>query len=345
MTTIDSEECLVLEKIAFADMNAAISKMAAIYQDRTPVLRRESARQWCFDMKLSRALRPQRDALLEENLRRHFDVDLIQSCALQFSERIGPNNKIFYGLTLDHCYALGQWSRWCAERSPDSDQPILLLHFDAHDDLGSPSIVPMAEPGQFGSLIDSSIMTISDVRSVNRFIHRGFIGIGSFIIPLLHTQPSTQFLHIIPQGNEAPWVRRQKEMVLEIEQRFYGDRVAKSLVARSPAHGEEGNRRSVQTNDLSFLRTIDHQGSVFLDIDLDYFCNTYDSNQPVEIEPSPNVIKRRMDEVIVALRDSSILKNLEVVTLALSPDFFPSSLWSLAFDFASNLKKMVCAQQ
>jgi len=341
MATIDCEECLVLEKFAFADMDAAISKMAAIYQDRVPVLRRESARQWCFDMKLSRAFRPPRDKFLEENLRRNFDVDLVQSCALQFSERLGTNKKIFYGLALDHCYALTQWSRWYAEHSPDREQSILLVHFDAHDDLGSPSIVPIAELGQFRSLIDLSVMSISDVRSVNHFIHRGFIGIGSFILPLLHTLPNTQFIHVIPQGNEATWVRRQKEMVLDMEERAYGDYMAMSLTTRRPMHGEKGNRHSVQTNDLSFLQTIDHYGSVFLDIDLDYFCNVYDSNQPIGIEPSPKVIKQRMDDVIAALHDSSILKNVEVLTLALSPDFFPSSLWSLALDFAENLKKAV----
>ncbi len=320
-------EMVAVEKYEYADETQALNALGALYQDKTPVRRHENDRHWLFELCGSRSVSENTDPDLEKNLAAHFNLSIEEiSDYAQF--QTGADQHPDSVLCFDHCWALSLWSRWLEQqKSLNFSQKPLLVRFDAHDDLGLPSIRLSDTPWEFLSPVDQDRLDLRDHRTVNRFIRRGFIGIGSFIIPLLHAMGGFDIVYVVPaKTNEDPWVHTRSLICSN------RSRTVRGIHGRYPTLELEDKLQShnslyMQTNDPQQLQQIIARGPVFLDVDMDYFSNAYDSHRKNRFVPSPDHCLHNMEAVLAALKQAPFLPRVEALSMALSPNFFPSALW------------------
>jgi hypothetical protein len=213
----------------------------------------------------------------------------------------------------------------------------MLLHLDSHDDLGTPLLRTTRECGRFTTVVGNDLVDLTRPGSVARAVRRGAVGIGSFIAPFLHSVAVCDYVHVCPG-------------VLH-EQRHDCALVAEPVPAAAIAAGSApavrvqrhaaGSTRApavshVFTTDLAVMSELRPAGPVLLDIDMDFFCNHLDSRRvgpmcAADDCHSVDAINRQIRSVGAYLHDNDALwSQLAVVTVALSPGFFPSRYWSSA---------------
>lgn len=340
--TMAPGDCILVDKAAFARAGDATEALAGLYQDRTPAMRGETARVWCFDLVDTRTLRPPRDPDLAASLARHFSTDLAGAGSVQGFSRIGPRG-LRVGLACDHGWALAQWSDWLAEE-PDSGPRTrpLLVHFDAHHDLGKPSVLATARPGVFGSPVDGDEASCRDPRSIARFLRRGLIGIGSFIVPLQHALGGFDILHGVPGDGEPPW-QRTRYLELVREPVSWLGRAGLRPTAAIVDDDRRAACRYIQSNTPKVLEGVPTGVPILLDIDFDYFCNRYDSNRDGAQWATEAEIAGAMAAILQQLARPGLASNIVSVTFALSPDFFPSIHWQQALAWVEDVKETLCA--
>jgi hypothetical protein len=81
-------------------------------------------------------------------------------------------------------------------------------------------------------------------------------------------------------------------------------------------------------------------GPVLLDIDMDFFCNFFDdsSSQPGNVPGTREVVEQihRLEEF---LSEALAGRQVELVTIALSPGFYPSILWEETFPLVQEISR------
>lgn len=227
-------------------------------------------------------------------------------------------------LAPNHSWALWAWSRWwVAAGMPES---VTIIHVDAHDDLGTPPLALGPGPTLLYSPVSGREVALSQPQTVVAAIEAGLVGIGSFILPFLRALRRFTFLHVCPRdvpsnrldgcvlGSRAhPWLRRARMIGLAKSGR--GGRVGASFVSaydlRLPHEHRDGT-------------------PILVDIDLDYFANDFDSNSSNPSPSATELVAGLVDRFLDDLVGQPWFDQVEVVTSALSPGFFPARLWPAA---------------
>ena len=110
-------------------------------------------------------------------------------------------------LSLHDSWSLHSWSQWASSINDLSElySTIALLHVDDHNDLMTPRIVRTGE--NLHDLITGDPFCIRDPFSISSAIESGAVGIGSFIVPLLH-QVNTLHVRHLRAFDYSPGCRR-----------------------------------------------------------------------------------------------------------------------------------------
>jgi hypothetical protein len=223
-----------------------------------------------------------------------------------------------------HSWALWAWSHWL--RSKHLAQP-LIVHLDAHDDLGTPCLRSLSCKGRYATLACGHIVDVRQPGTIARGIEERAIGIGSFIVPLLHALEGFNLLHIhrhaaSDDGRSATRFHLSGIVLDDRSRPMF--RIANDKVGTAPG-------LYVTTDDLSVLGALRWEGPVLFDVDMDYFCDRFDNKLRSAADDASTLdqVCARIDEVGEWLRRvPELMSHIEVVTLALSPGFFPSDYWS-----------------
>jgi hypothetical protein len=315
---------VVIERlVAFHEADAAAC-LDALYQDRYPVLESETGRERVFRMMPAHAPGVRADPGLERVARSMFGVvpeemhshrDLETWCGQVLRMR-----------SFSHTWALLAWSLWLSEGRV-GERP-LVIHLDHHDDLGAPPLVCTGDPGTFRTPIGGRTVSVADPATVEAAILAGFVGIGTFVVPFLHTIGGFDLLSIfpafpgLPGGASSAVALTRKPLVSRAAR---GERPA---LGATDSHTPAGTYTTSQ--DLGLIERLEATGPVLLDVDMDYFCNRLDTEHgpPASRGPGLSEICAEIDELCAALRSNSPLaRRVEVVSIALSPGFFPSEYW------------------
>ncbi len=315
---------LVLERRCFPTRIAAERALRGLYRDRWPVLVGETAHERLYCIEDALVGRPARDPNLACNLREILGISPEEAAHFRsFRARHGGCRLT----TLQHTWALEALSKWATRRHP-GDPPPLLLHVDAHDDLQPPSLVATTDPWIYQAPVGGDVLDLHDPATVSPFVERGLIGIGGFLVPILHALVAAQVVWLHPlevrPANTQASLRSATEPFL-----FFGGCFQRPIIEVEPCDVESAHPlRLLATDNLSSLVSWLTPGPVLVDIDFDYFCNLYDDSQVRPQEPpSHNEVLDHIDRFASEL--GRILRNhrVELVTLALSPEFFPSAYW------------------
>lgn len=239
-------------------------------------------------------------------------------------------------ISLNDSWTLLSWSHWLASHSLSSGLPqnVTILHLDDHDDFMCPRVF-LGHDGGLCDGVTGRPVDLAMPTSVESAIRSGAIGIGSFISPLLHHLPCVDVRHLCATQYRldragAHWIGRAilEDSLLQLG----GSRPALTVARGSRPKGAVAHPYLVTDDLKSWLGGL-RDGPILLHVDMDYFCNPYNGDSDwaesgPKHERSPGDVIRRIDEVFDAL--GPIASRIEDCAIALSPGFFPVSLWSIA---------------
>ncbi|MDQ1833645.1 hypothetical protein [Massilia scottii] len=307
------------------DASPVMAELARIFHDRAPQLLGETARTFFIEMVSVHVARAPADADLTRAALDQLGIDAGEMANWRKIEDDPVSGRRF-ALMLEHTHALEAWC--CAPLLKDDGRPTLLLHIDAHDDLNGPSLLPDADRRKYLAPLGSDVMTLDDPKTVRRFATRGYIGIGGFIAPMIGSAAIDAMLHV--PGPAQAGGRGAASLAIGLAPDSGFIRVEKQNCARP---GIPYHRMHLEAA-LEVAHAFD--GHILLDIDLDAFCNRYDTHGDSEVADADALIA--MAEAAQLLTASGLPRRAAVTTVALSPGFFPGSLWPEALRFADAMR-------
>ena len=96
----------------------------------------------------------------------------------------------------------------------------------------------------------------------------------------------------------------------------------------------QGEQCYQQISNLDDIARLEPAGSVLLDIDMDYFCNPFEQKDEKAGKCASQhcweQVEVSIDRVTTLLERAAWRPRVRVVTVALSPGFFPSQYWAAA---------------
>ncbi len=353
------DDRVALEKTSFPTEQDAVAFLLALYQDQYPLLERESGHERVYRLVACSVPGVSADDGLAERARTCFGLRPADLHRYRVFETWDGGHRTFLR-ACSHAWALWAWSRWLSaggkDRFPpgqappgavpapqEGGGPPFVVHIDAHDDLGTPPLECGDQPGRFRTPVGRLPVDVARPSSIAAAVTKGSIGIGSFIAPFLHAEGEFELVHVFPQHGPEP--KRREAWIELVEEPWpvpLRRRGRPGVAIRSPARGAGGERPGGRggsytlTDDLSILGELEPSGPVLLDIDMDYFCNRLDnrelpSNGPGDASGSAHSLEdvcRLIDRLgDLLLGNDDLCGRIAVVTLAVSPGFFPSEYW------------------
>jgi hypothetical protein len=328
--SLNYDDLVVLEKKYYPTKEEAVATLIHVYKDKYPIPVGETAHEWYYRFVWPKHIKSYTDPNVAENLLETFNLNLAHIPYYRVLVEWNKNGALFLR-TFNHMWTLWAWSKWLEKKSRYNVGRPLIIHLDSHDDLEVPSLICTTKRGKFKAPIGEQILHLYQSTTVPPFVLRGFIGIGGFIIPFLHTIQECDLVHIYPQSNTSTSQSSMTiELIAEQVQFFKNLKPRPSVTFQDSLQALQHNVRYLLTDDLSILRRLNPQGAVLLDLDLDFFCNRFDNQEDHtdKTELSLEQVCQLIDHFGSYLQESSLLKHVEVVTLAISPGFFPSAYWA-----------------
>lgn len=238
-------------------------------------------------------------------------------------------------LSLSDAWTALAWSTVLDSASPDASSSITVLHADDHQDLMSPRLMRNGD-GTLTDLITARPVDVRRPTTVRAAIESGAIGMGSFLVPFLGVRTAMHVRHLrMPSGREhRPGLYRMvRSEELDTLLAPGQPRPAMELVRGGP-RGDRPSSLDVGTYTLqeSLDGWVDDlpDGPILLHIDCDYFNNRYDADSEWRShhrthDPRPTEVAKHVDEFCAAI--APVTGDIDDVTIALSPGFFPAELW------------------
>lgn len=238
-----------------------------------------------------------------------------------------------YQLSLNDNWTLYAWSQWLAQRLQAGGLPeeVIILHVDDHRDCMPPLLFHQHNHVYTDALTGQPV-DLTSPSSIEAAIKSGAIAVGSFMPPFLHYFPRVQLRHLQPTH------RLPTAHIAGAMQRNY---VADDLLCpacQRPALGfglkGVGSGLSYHPTDQldAFLADIPANVPVLLHVDMDYFNNRFDGDSDWQHHafthnPGADQVAQRIQQVFTAVINGFPTPQLEDITVALSPGFFPAELW------------------
>lgn len=241
-----------------------------------------------------------------------------------FAVRASANSQ----LSLEDSWTAVAWSRWLQREHADE---VTILHVDDHDDLMAP-LLGVRDDGRFDDLISTALVDPREPETVQAAVASGAIGVAGFMAPLLHTVARGEIRHLCASG-----YAQTRPDPLTIHRTYHSDDLLRPGALRpavqlGPVAGAHPDWTYRATDDpdrwLSDLRA----GPLLLHIDFDYFCNRFNGDSDWQSSQRPNdvgedIVRGRVDALCAALDAAGVAGRVHDVTGALSPGFFPVSMW------------------
>lgn len=237
-------------------------------------------------------------------------------------------------VAFDDSWTLFAWSQWWTQQqSVDPSVEVVILHADDHRDLFSPLVarVPhclVSRKDRWIDVLSGRWTSLSDVHSVKSAILSGAIGIGTFMVLLVHSLRRVEIRHLRFGSGQTvkSCIRRSTTMdprLLPIAPRL--------SVQDHPIELADPNLASIyaRTSDVQeWVERIPDNAKILLHIDLDYFNDSYAGGRvPGRPEPTEDEMQADIKMLCQALAANGLCRRIESTAIALSPGFCPSQCW------------------
>jgi hypothetical protein len=219
---------------------------------------------------------------------------------------------------------------------------LILIHVDDHDDLMSPRLA--LRDGVWVDIITQRGLDLTEPTTISDAIISGAIGIGSFILPLIHQVPKVDVRHLISPNSDQDYSYSRRK-ITNIEISWEDDSLLALGEKRMKTHLRNSREQLLigsQTHEYKKYKVSDdpkvcfegvpNDVPVLLHIDMDFFNNRFnrDSNWQTNNkrhDPPLKDILLSIDKLFDEFVSFNLVNRVEDVTIALSPGFFPAELW------------------
>jgi hypothetical protein len=237
-----------------------------------------------------------------------------------------------YQLSLNDSWTLYAWSNWLARRLSESGLPeeVVILHIDDHRDCMTPLLFRQAG-NQYTDALSHQPFDLLKPTTVQQAIESGAIAVGSFMPPFLHQLPRIQLRHLLPSHRLATAFRAGSLATVDEADALLCPSCQRPAVEFDVAHST--GRQYLPTAKLDeFLVDLSPRAAVLLHVDMDYFSNRYDGDSdwhhhPAVHNPPASEVYQRISEVFSRVVAAVPATQIEDITVALSPGFFPAEFW------------------
>lgn len=200
-----------------------------------------------------------------------------------------------------------------------------IVHVDDHTDMGELALQPAEFDGAFTDPVFGTGLALADPDSVVSAVRRGVISKGNFLTAYLLGYPGARVTHV-----GAGLADGSFELVREdVPGMLGGHPLSRTALRRAAC--PDGAGRFQRRGTLPTNAATPGEG-VWLDIDLDYFWNRYDGDSNRlgrQLEPGEqDEVMRRVDRFLSELSQAPWIADIEVVSIAVSPGFFPTDHWA-----------------
>lgn len=264
----------------------------------------------------------------------------LQNSYQQFREMPG------YQLSLNDSWTLYSWSKWISKqiRTEGFPEEIILLHVDYHNDLMSPRLG--YTNNVYNDLITGNIFDIKEPESVYKAILSGAIGVGSFIVPLLHEVKKVHLRHLCDSH-----LTKKKGLINQLKKEWENDTLLALDQIRPKVNFVQEDYDTDPNDDLisykitnNIQEWLDNLPNVpiLLHIDMDYFNCRYDGDSDWQKnlprhDPSPLAMEDNMKKIFNAISTKGLGGQIKDITVALSPGFYPAEFWKIGIEKISEL--------
>lgn len=311
-------------RTAAADANAAMDQLFAAFPDHQPSLVSESAGGWTFELHWTSDPDTFVDPAVADAAAQLHGLELSELGAYHEVVEWGGRDVVF---SMIHGWALLAPSLAIQRRG---GRPLAwVVHVDDHTDLMAPMVEPTPRLGLLRDTVFGVAIDVADPTSVVAAVERGTVSKGNFLTAYLLAYPGSQVVHVGLDVTEASFaLESQGETVVLGGTRF--TRTALPLLRAPGAAGSVFRKSRLLPRELP----VTGDGGVWLDIDLDYFWNRYDGDSDRRLRTAqPNErdeVRRRVQQFLNDLSEVQWLTEIEAVSLAVSPGFFPADHWAEA---------------
>ena len=326
-----------IPRVTATDANAAMDQLFELFHDHYPYIISEDKNSWKFGLCWPTSLQWYVDTNVESVAFKLFGLHLESIAPFYQMRKIG---KVDFLFSMFHSRALIAASYSTQRHKGISFTHI--IHIDDHTDLMPPLL---HFDGSLGKLFDPLFMHQVDImipESIKAAIDLGLISKGSFLTSYLLMSPPGRLIHVCE-------TLKEKECWLTTTSLKYslGGKDFKRTGVVLQNEPLLGSWHFSQTPNLPHDLSLGIDESVWLDIDLDAFCNRYDgdssrSAQRTTVQEYHKMV-RRIEQFLNELSYASWVSNIQAVSVAVSPGFFPSDYWASAIPaICDGIRKILC---
>lgn len=200
-----------------------------------------------------------------------------------------------------------------------------IVHIDDHDDLMPSQLFPLGDTIENPFDLVSNL-SFDDTKSVVSAIDKGCINMGNFLTTYLLFNPDGKLIVVNPKNKKTcGWLHTES-----IESPY-----AKGSVTQMGLYLDDKKKpgfwRYERTPKVPKSVEGTNNDKIWLDIDLDVFCNRYERDSALENKQGnlreKKIMRNKVKKIFTDLNDTLWLHRVEAISIAVSPGFFPSDYW------------------
>lgn len=315
---------IIFPRRAAPNANAAMDQLFDLFHDHYPVQINEDDEDWTFELRWPTYDGWYIDTNAVPMANRMYGLSLDSIPIFTKQQRFG-NADFLFSMIHSRAIIVAARATHRRRRTPLS----CIVHIDDHTDLMPPVLAFSGEYGKLVDVIYNQSVDLSDPLSVSAAVDRGVISKGNFLAAYLIANPPGELIHISKSHNESSsWLDRVN-IDFELAGRTYNRTDLKQIDKPTST-----SWRFLKARTIPSQIDPEYSSGIWLDVDLDEFCNRYngDSNSRLvgETLEEKNEMIRRIDAFLMELSQARWISQIEAISVAVSPGFFPSDYWSYA---------------
>lgn len=328
---------LIIPKDGLIDRQSIMNQLIDLFPDRCPFLTSETGIDWKFELRCWEDKRWYVDPQVFSVAKKLWGLD---------SNGISSFYQIEYLGEIDFVFSLfHSWALVAAVHATQRYNYIpfsYVIHIDAHNDLMPLALSRSGISPQVDDTIFSVAVNLLDPLSIIDAINRGIISKGNFLTAYVLGAPSCKVIHVKEDVVAKELWLSEKNALFSLSQMvFKGTELA---IQHQPT---VSGWRFRQVNRLPQNLPTYPETRVWVDIDLDAFCNRYDGDSDRSNLLGNSYEKysmlEKIDRFLDQLSKASWLSFVKAVSVAASPGFFPSEYWEYAVPkVQQGVRELVC---
>lgn len=308
-----------IPKTPGVDANAAMDVLFEMFPDHYPFLISETETGWTFGLAWPTNPLWFVDPLLSEQAAQLFGLSLQELATFTQLRQCTAATFVF---SMFHSRAL--LAPAYAVQRDRSIRFSSIVHVDDHDDLMAPIVTQ--DIGRIRNSITQIEIDLDDPVSVSQAIDSGAVHKGSFLAAYLLGKAPGALVHVGYNLRPGSVRLTPRKLTKTLGQQTF------NVTALQAADSSMANAWVLnETADFPTGQIDDGTDAVWLDVDLDAFCNRYDGDSHRrEVSGSTHeleLMRQRIDQFLAGLSAAEWKKRIKAVSVAASPAFFPSQYW------------------